>query len=66
MVMGIIDTNWFSSNLGLNYNTRDKGEVQDHFIIVDAAFAVVVMLIDILCPFPPKFGFIFQITWSGP
>jgi len=34
--------------------TRTKVAVQNHFIVVDAAFAVVVTLIDILlCPFLP-------------
>jgi hypothetical protein len=33
---------------------RDIGAVQHNFIVVDAAFAVVVTLIDILlCPFLP-------------
>jgi hypothetical protein len=40
--------------IGLNHNTHDIGTVQNHFIVVDPAFAVVVMLIDILlCPFLP-------------
>jgi hypothetical protein len=43
-----------SNYLGLNHNTQDIGAVQNHFIVADAAFAVVVMLIDILlCPFLP-------------
>jgi hypothetical protein len=44
------DTNY----LGLNHDTHDVGAVQYHFIVVDAAFAVVVTLIDILlCSFLP-------------
>ena len=40
--------------LSRTHNTHDIGAVQNHFIVVDGAFAVVVMLIDILlCPFLP-------------
>jgi len=40
--------------------------VQHHFIVVDAAFAVVVMLIDILlCPFLPKIWLYISTTaWT--
>ena len=55
MVMGIaIDTLLASNYLGLDHNTHDIGAIQNHFIVVDAAFADVVMLIDILqCLFLP-------------